>query len=140
MQCKELSSPTGDASFLALCLAPTKDPTATNMAECVEYVMDADMREGGLFAHQSEHASFQIVTPAATIRLTHGRLHQVAMRDPTDHFDLPDHRTWQMNMGTCVYACTVNSISDFSSMSTNSCELRTGVQGWPARHAKISTY
>lgn len=54
---------------------------------------------GGLFAHQSEHATFQIVTPKATIRLTHGRLHQIAMRDPTDQFDLPDHLTWQMNMG-----------------------------------------
>ena len=39
-----------------------------------------------------------IVTPTATIRLSHGRLHQLAMRDPTDHFDLPDHLTWQMNM------------------------------------------
>ncbi|CAM9110183.1 unnamed protein product [Ectocarpus fasciculatus] len=75
------------------------DPTATNMEECVDYVAHAEVREGGLFAHQSEHASFQIAAPAATIRLTHGRLHQVAMRDPTDHFDLPDHRTWQMNMG-----------------------------------------
>ncbi|CAM9334681.1 unnamed protein product, partial [Laminaria digitata] len=34
----------------------------------------------------------------ATIRLSHGRLHQLAMRDPTDRFDLPDHLTWQMNM------------------------------------------
>ncbi|CAM9891405.1 unnamed protein product [Ectocarpus fasciculatus] len=74
------------------------DPTATNMNECEEYVARAEAEEGGVFAHQSEHASFQIVTPAATIRLSHGRLHQIAMRDPTDQFDLPDHLTWQMNM------------------------------------------
>ena len=68
------------------------------MAECVEYVARAELEEGGLFAHQSEHASFQIVTPTATVRLSHGRLHQLAMRDPTDQYDLPDHLTWQMNM------------------------------------------
>ena len=79
-------------------LSPLKDPTATNMAECVEYVARAELEEGGLFAHQSEHASFQIATPTATVRLSHGRLHQIAMRDPTDHYDLPDHLTWQMNM------------------------------------------
>lgn len=54
--------------------------------------------EAGVFGHQSEHASFRIVTPKATIRLSHGRLHQIAMRDPTDRYDLPDHLTWQMNM------------------------------------------
>ena len=75
-----------------------QDPTATNMLECIEYVAQAELEENGLFAHQSEHASFQIVTPKATIRLSHGRLHQLAMRDPTDQFDLPDHLTWQMNM------------------------------------------
>ncbi|CAM9227573.1 unnamed protein product [Ectocarpus sp. 13 AM-2016] len=74
------------------------DPTATNMKECTEYVARAEAEEGGVFAHQSEHASFQIVTPKATVRLSHGRLHQIAMRDPTDRFDLPDHLTWQMNM------------------------------------------
>eukprot|EP00752_Nemacystus_decipiens_P016815 g15047.t1 len=74
------------------------DPTATNMDECMEYVARANLQDGGLFAHQSEHASFQIVTPAATVRLSHGRLHQIAMRDPTDQYDLPDHVTWQMNM------------------------------------------
>ncbi|CAM9207570.1 unnamed protein product [Ectocarpus sp. 13 AM-2016] len=74
------------------------DPTATNMNECMEYVARAEAEEGGVFAHQSEHASFQIVTPKATIRLSHGRLHQIAMRDPTDRFDLPDHLTWQMNL------------------------------------------
>ncbi|CAM9241036.1 unnamed protein product [Ectocarpus sp. 12 AP-2014] len=75
------------------------DPTATNMDECAEYVSRAEVQAGGLFAHQSEHASFKIVTPTATIRLSHGRLHQIATRDPTDRFDLPDHTTWQMNMG-----------------------------------------
>lgn len=74
------------------------DPTATNMMECSEYVARATTKDGGLFAHQSEHASFQISTPTATIRLSHGGLHQLAMRDPTDQYDLPDHRTWQMNM------------------------------------------
>eukprot|EP00752_Nemacystus_decipiens_P013294 g11775.t1 len=74
------------------------DPTATNMDECMEYVARANLEDGGLFAHQSEHASFQIVTPAATVRLSHGRLHQIAVRDPTDQYDLPDHFTWQMNM------------------------------------------
>ena len=72
------------------------DPTVTNMAECNEYVAAASTT--GLFEHESEHASFQIMTPAGTIRLNHGRLHQIAMRDPTDQFDLPDHLTWQMNV------------------------------------------
>ena len=75
------------------------DPTATNMVECTEYVARATaVDEDGMFTHQSEHASFQIVTPTAKIRLSHGRLHQLPMRDPTDQFDLPDHLTWQMNM------------------------------------------
>eukprot|EP00752_Nemacystus_decipiens_P012584 g11144.t1 len=76
------------------------DPTATNMEECTEYVerVDADGSGVALFDYQSEHASFRITTPTATIRLSHGRLHQVAMRDPTDQYDLPDHLTWQMNV------------------------------------------
>lgn len=74
------------------------DPTATNMVECATYVARAMSEEGAIFAHQSEHASFQIVTPTGTIRLSHGRLHQLPTRDPTDQFDLPDHLTWQMNM------------------------------------------
>lgn len=68
------------------------------MDECVEYVMRAEVDKDGVFAHQSKHASFQIVTPKAAIRLSHGRLHQVAMRDPTDQYNLPDHLTWQMNI------------------------------------------
>ena len=75
------------------------DPTVTNMIECTEYVARSTTKEGGLFSYPSEHASFQIVTPEVTIRLSHGRLHQLAMRDPTDRFDLPDHLTWQMNVG-----------------------------------------
>lgn len=74
------------------------DPTATDMEECKTYVAEAMVTDGGLFDHQSEHGSFQIMTPKATIRVSHGRLHQLAMRDPTDRFDLPDHLTWQMNL------------------------------------------
>lgn len=55
-------------------------------------------KDGGLFAHDSEHASFQIMTPRGRIRLSHGRLHQLPVRDPTDRFDIPDHITWQMNL------------------------------------------
>ncbi|CAM9208077.1 unnamed protein product [Ectocarpus fasciculatus] len=75
------------------------DPTATNMAECTEYVMQATADGStGLFEHDSEHTSFQILTPKGKIRLSHGRLHQLATRDPTDMFDIPDHLTWQMNL------------------------------------------
>eukprot|EP00752_Nemacystus_decipiens_P004153 g3800.t2 len=73
------------------------------MGECVEYVARAEVEDGGLYAHQSEHALFQIATPKATIRLSHGRLHQIATRDPTDQYDLPDHLTWQMNMAVDHY-------------------------------------
>lgn len=59
---------------------------------------DGGVDESGLFSHQSEHASFKIVTPETVIRLTHGKLHQVAERDPTTGMDLPDHVTWQMNL------------------------------------------
>ena len=74
------------------------DPTATNMMECAAYVAKSMTTDGGLFSHQSEHASFKISTPTATVRVSHGKLHQVAMRDPTDQYDLPDHLTWQMNL------------------------------------------
>jgi len=50
-----------------------QDPTATNMDECIEYVARAETEAGGVFAHQSEHALFQILTPKASIRLSHGR-------------------------------------------------------------------
>lgn len=75
------------------------NPTATNMADCTEYGAHSAAVAGGLFAHQSEHSSFRIVTPAAQIRLSHGKLHQLAMGDPTDTVDLPDHVAWQMNIG-----------------------------------------
>ncbi|CAM9891998.1 unnamed protein product [Scytosiphon promiscuus] len=78
------------------------DPTVTNMDECTEYVAWATAEgrdeDGDLFAHDSEHVSIQIVTPAGRIRLTHGKLHQLPMRDPTNQHDLPDHLTWQMNL------------------------------------------
>ncbi|CAM9880304.1 unnamed protein product, partial [Hapterophycus canaliculatus] len=76
------------------------DPTATNIDECTEYVarVVTDGSDQGLLHHQSEHASFRIITPNATIRLSHGRLHQIPIRDPTNRFDLPDHQTWQMNV------------------------------------------
>lgn len=80
-------------------LCRVQDPTTTNREECSDYVILSEGKAGGLFAHQSEHATFQIQTPQATIRLSHGRLHQLAMRDPTDQVDLPDHVTWQMNVG-----------------------------------------
>ncbi|CAN0249910.1 unnamed protein product [Scytosiphon promiscuus] len=75
------------------------DPTMTNVAECAEYVAySMAAGDAGLFNHESEHTSFQIVTPLGPIRLSHGRLHQLPMRDPTDQFDLPEHLTWQMNL------------------------------------------
>lgn len=39
-----------------------------------------------------------ILTPKAAIRLSHGRLHQIAVQVSTDPFDLTDHLTWQMNV------------------------------------------
>eukprot|EP00903_Cladosiphon_okamuranus_P017248 g15893.t1 len=76
------------------------EPTATNIVECEEYVARVLATGGhvGLFAHESEHALFQILTPTGRIRLTHGRLHQLPMRDPTDSFDLPEHLKWQQNL------------------------------------------
>lgn len=76
------------------------DPTVTNRMECAEYVAAATAGAGnvGLFAHDSEHTSLQIMTPLGKIRLNHGRLHQLAVRDPTNRFDIPEHLTWQMNL------------------------------------------
>ena len=76
------------------------DPTATNQIECAEYVAAATGTDADLFAHNSEHTSFQILTPVGKIRLSHGRLHQLPMRDPSGRFDLPDHLAWQMNLAT----------------------------------------
>lgn len=94
---RRLSSPDGLQDMADWILG---DPTATNMAECEDYVAKAAAAGGdaGLFAHKSEHTSFQILTPIGWIRLSHGRLHQLPMRDPTDRFDLPDHLTWQQNL------------------------------------------
>ena len=75
-----------------------EDSTATNMADCAEYVARSAAVAGGLFAHQSEHSSFRIVTPTAEIRLSHGKRNDFATPDPTDTIDLPDHVTWQMNI------------------------------------------
>ena len=74
------------------------DGSATNPAECKEYVSKA-MKHGGIYTHQSDHVSFQIITPNLTLRLNHGKLHQLPERDPTDAFDIPDHTTFQMNIG-----------------------------------------
>ena len=83
-----------------------------------------DDGERGLFSHQSEHASFKIVTPEATIRLTHGKLHQVAMRDPTGQMDLPEHLTWQMNLA-------IDSNTDDSGVDTGGSVVpaATGILG-----------
>lgn len=72
------------------------DPTVTNMADCTDYVAHSAVVDGGLFAHQSEHSSFRIATPAANIRLSHGKEYEFIMRDST--IDLPNHVTWQMNI------------------------------------------
>lgn len=74
------------------------DPTVSNTVGCAKYVADAISKEGGVFADQSEHASFQIFTAKGTIRLYHGRLHHLPMRDPIVQFGLPDHFTWTMDM------------------------------------------
>ena len=74
------------------------DRFATDPTECAEYVANA-MKDGTLFTHQSEHVSFQLATPNLTLRLNHGKLHQLAARDPTDTYDIPDHNTYQMNLG-----------------------------------------
>eukprot|EP00903_Cladosiphon_okamuranus_P010581 g10005.t1 len=75
-------------------------PEVADLVECTEYVAFATTTgEHGLFAHDSEHASFQIMTPGALIRLSHGRLHRLSMRDLTDEFDLlPERRTWRMDL------------------------------------------
>ena len=75
------------------------NPTATNMVDCADYVARSAEETGGLFAHQSEHASFRIVTPGTTIRLSHGKRYEVAVQDPMDTTYVPDSTTWQMNIG-----------------------------------------
>lgn len=84
--------------FFCRFFLPKPHGYCTNMDECVEYVTPAEAEEGGVFAYQSENASFQIVPPAANVGLSHGMLHQIAVRDPIDQYDLSDHLTWQLNM------------------------------------------
>ncbi|CAM9752627.1 unnamed protein product, partial [Choristocarpus tenellus] len=74
------------------------DLAKTNPDECESNVRNV-AEEGNLFNLQSEHISFQIVTPTMTLRLNHGKLHQLAMPDPSGLFDLPDHLTYQINVG-----------------------------------------
>lgn len=73
------------------------DTRRTNPIDCQLYVEKAD-EEGSLFEHQSEHTSFQITSPTLSLRVNHGKIHQLAMRDPTGTFDLPDHIAFQMNL------------------------------------------
>lgn len=75
-----------------------RDGHRTNPVECEKYVHGA-VTAGSLFNHGSEHSSFQITSPVLSLRLNHGKVHQVAMRDPTDTIDLPDHLAFQMNVG-----------------------------------------
>lgn len=74
-----------------------KDRLRTDPEECDSYV-DKASAEGNLFSHQSEHASLQITSPSISVRINVGKIHQLAMRDPTDKFDLPDHVAYQMNI------------------------------------------
>ena len=75
-----------------------EDASATNPTECKQYVANAAENDN-LFTHQSDHVSFQLITPKLTLRLNHGKLHQLPERDPTGTFDIPDHTTYQMNLG-----------------------------------------
>lgn len=73
------------------------DAARTNPEECREYVEKA-LQNNTLFEHQTEYTSLQITSPVVALRITHGKIHQLAMRDPTDRFDLPDHTTFQQNV------------------------------------------
>lgn len=85
-----------EASTMSMAEWILSDTLATNRKECKAWVEGAS---GAIFDHQSEHVSFQLSTPTFAVRLNYGKLHQVAMRDPSDQFDLPDHTTHQMNIG-----------------------------------------
>ena len=74
-----------------------KDTKRTDPDACDNYIDEASAT-GTLFDHQSEHASFQITSPSLSLRVNVGKVHQLAMRDPTDNFDLPDHVAYQMNV------------------------------------------
>lgn len=73
------------------------DHLQTDPVACRHYV-DHAMQGGGVFTHQSEHMSLQITSPDMALRISHGKVYQLAMRDPTDMFDLPDHTTFQHNL------------------------------------------
>ena len=68
------------------------------MAECTYFIERSAEVAGGLFAHQSEHSIFRIVTPAANIRLSHGKQYELVKRDTTDTIGLPGNVTRQMNL------------------------------------------
>lgn len=74
-----------------------RDKRRTNPMDCRQYI-DAAVENESLFEYQSEHTSFQITTPTMSLRANHGKIHQLAMRDPTDTIDLPDHIAFQMNV------------------------------------------
>lgn len=74
-----------------------KDRLRTDPEACDKYVQEASAA-GALFEHQSEHAALQITAPSISLRVNIGKVHQLAMRDPTDSFDLPDHVAYQMNI------------------------------------------
>ncbi|CAM9749488.1 unnamed protein product [Choristocarpus tenellus] len=74
-----------------------RDTLRTNPRECDLYVKRA-AESDSLFDHQSEHTSFQIAFPHLSLRVNHGKINQIAMRDPTDTLDLPDHVAYQMNL------------------------------------------
>lgn len=75
----------------------TSDPHKTNADECREYAARGEA-QSALFTHQSEHTSMQIASPHLSLRISHGKVHQLPMRDPTDRYDLPDHTAFQMNL------------------------------------------
>ena len=75
-----------------------------------------------IFAHQSEHVSFQLHTPTFTVRLNYGKLHQLAVRDTSDRFDVPDHVTHQMTLGlsrVILGKCPAGMLGDTAAVRTN---------------------
>ena len=65
---RELSSPVTGLQDMAYWILG--DTAVANLVECAEYVAVATASgEEGVFTHDSEHASFQIMTPGALVRL-----------------------------------------------------------------------
>ncbi len=101
---------------LALLFQPcecVQDPTATNMDECIEYVARAETG-AGVFAHQSEHALFQISTPKAAIRLSHGRyLFHRGMKENEASYHQPESSCimhpalFSKGKGECLRSCSL---------------------------------